>query len=147
MTRELRYGHFLIIAGDTNDLKLDAILSLSPNMNQIVQDWTRFNPPAVLDPVITTLSNYYQVPECLDPLDPDPDKNGRPSDHRIVLVKPINIINNKSYKTFRKVKVRPFTKSGMDKLRNWFIDQSWKEVFEEEILFFNVFRGPITSPP
>ena len=132
LKKKYKRGLHFIIAGDTNDLKLDSILSLSPNMNQIVQDWTRLNPPAVLDPVITTLSNYYQVPECLDPLDPDPDKNGRPSDHRIVLVKPVNIINNKSSRTFRKVKVRPFTKSGMDKLRNWFIDQSWKEIFEEE---------------
>ena len=122
LKKKYKRGLHFIIAGDTNDLKLDSILSLSPNMNQIVQDWTRLNPPAVLDPVITTLSNYYQVPECLDPLDPDPDKNGRPSDHQIVLVKPVNIINNKSSRTFRKVKVRPFTKSGMDKLRNWFLD-------------------------
>jgi hypothetical protein len=74
-----KYGrglHF-IIAGDTNDLRLDTILSLSPNFRQIVQDWTRLNPPALLDPILTTLSNYYQVPQCLDPLDPDPDKNGK----------------------------------------------------------------------
>ena len=67
-----------MIAGDSNDLKLDSILSLSPKMCQIVRKWTRFNPPAILDPVITTLSNYYQEPECLDPLDSDPGKNGKP---------------------------------------------------------------------
>ena len=129
-----KYGrglHF-IIAGDTNELKLDSILSLSPNMNQIVKDWTRLSPPAILDPVITTLSSFYQIPECLDPLDPDPDRNGKPSDHRIVLVKPINVINNKCARTFKKIKVRPFTKSGMKKLKNWFVDQNWKEVFEVE---------------
>ena len=125
-------GLHFIIAGDTNDLKLDAILSLSPNMNQIVKNWTRLNPPAILDPVLTTLSNYYQVPECLDPLDPDPDKTGKPSDHRIVLVRPVNIINNESSRSFKKVKVRPFTKSGIEKLKNWFVDQTWKEVFEVE---------------
>ena len=128
-----KYGrglHF-IIAGDTNDLKLDSILSLSPNLNQIVKDWTRMTPPAILDPVITTLANFYQIPECLDPLDSDPDKNGKPSDHKIVLVKPISIINNISARTFRKIKVRPFTKSGMEMLKNWFVDQTWTEVFEE----------------
>ena len=110
-----KYGrgvHF-IIAGDTNDLRLDTILSLSPNFRQIVQDWTRLNPPALLDPIQTTLSNYYQVPQCLDPLDPDPDKNGKKSDHRIVLAKPVNIINNRSARRFREVKVRPFPRSGM----------------------------------
>ena len=127
-----KYGrglHF-VIAGDTNDLRLDTILSLSPNFRQIVQDWTRLNPPAILDPVLTTLSNYYQVPECLNPLDPDPDKNGKPSDHKIVLVKPVNIINNRSARKFREVKVRPFTRSGMEKMKSWFIDQSWEEVFQ-----------------
>ena len=129
-----KYGrglHF-VIAGDTNDLKLDSILSLSPNFRQIVQDWTRLNPPALLDPVLTTLSCYYQVPECLDPLDPDPDKNGKPSDHKIVLVKPVNTINNRSARKFREVKVRPFTRSGMEKLKNWFIDQDWKQVYQAE---------------
>ena len=129
-----KYGkglHF-VIAGDSNDLKLDSILSLSPKMCQIVRKWTRFNPPAVLDPVITTLSNYYQEPECLDPLDPDPDKNGKPSDHRIVLVKPISIINNRSARKFKEIKVRPYTKSGLDKMKNWFMEQTWDQVFQAE---------------
>ena len=42
-----KYGndtHF-IIAGDTNDLKLDNILNLSHNMRQLVTDYTRLNPP------------------------------------------------------------------------------------------------------
>ena len=83
-----KYGrglHFCI-GGDTNDLKLDPILSLSQSFVQVVQKWTRMNPPAILDPVIMTLANYYQEPLCLDPLDPDPDKNGAKSDHRIVLI-------------------------------------------------------------
>ena len=84
-----KYGNGLhfVIAGDSNDLKLDSIISLSPQMCQIVQNWTRLNPPAILDPILTTLSSYYQVPECLNPLDSDPDKNGKPSDHKIVFNK------------------------------------------------------------
>ena len=54
------------------------------------------NPPAILDPVIMNLSQYYQNPLCLEPLDADPDKKGVKSDHRIVFVKPISSINNKS---------------------------------------------------
>ena len=59
-----KYGdglHF-IIAGDTNDLKLDNILNLSHNMKQLVMDVTRLNPPAMLDPIISTLGDYYQRP-------------------------------------------------------------------------------------
>ena len=66
-----KYGrglHF-VIAGDTNELKLDPILNLSKNLVQIVTKWTRLNPPAMLDPIIMTMSSSYQEPLCLDPLD------------------------------------------------------------------------------
>ena len=132
ITKKYGKGLHYVIAGDTNDLKLDTILGLNPNFRQIVQNWTRLNPPAILDPIITTLSSFYQVPECLDPLDNDPDKDGKPSDHKIVLVKPIDIINNKPARKTREVKVRPFTKIGLEKLKNWFVDQNWNDVFEEE---------------
>ena len=65
------------------------------------------DPPVILDPVIMTLSKFYQEPVCLDPLDSDPDKNGKKSDHRIVVCKPISTINNKPIRRIREVKVRP----------------------------------------
>ena len=129
----MKYGrglHF-IFAGDTN-LNLDPILNLSPNLQQIVKNWTRMNPPALLDPILMTLSSYYQVPLCLDPLDPDPDKNGKKSDHKIVIAKPINAFNNKCAREYRKVKVRPFPESGLRKMKEWFVDQTWEEVFKAE---------------
>ena len=43
-------GLHFIIAGDTNDLKLDAILQLDPRMKQMVVGMTRMNPPRMLDP-------------------------------------------------------------------------------------------------
>ena len=69
-------GLYFIIAGDTNDLKLDAILNLSPNMRQVVTDFTRMNPPRILDPILTTMAKFYQPPLCIPPLDPD---NWQPS--------------------------------------------------------------------
>jgi hypothetical protein len=77
--------------------------------------------PAILDPVMMTLSKYYQEPLCLEHLDSDPDKNGVKSDHRIVVCKPISAINNKPIRNTREVKVRPFPQSGLDKLREWFM--------------------------
>ena len=58
---------------------------------------------AMLDPVIMTLSHYYQVPQILAPLDADPDNNGKPSDHNIVLVNPICAINNKVARTTKEI--------------------------------------------
>jgi hypothetical protein len=74
-------GLFFILAGDTNELKLDSILNLSPNLKQLVSTPTRLDPDRILDPIITDLSKYYQNPICLPPLDNDPDKDGVPSDH------------------------------------------------------------------
>ena len=87
-------GLHFILAGDTNDLKLDSIMYLSPKFKQVVSSPTRMNPPQILDPIITTLAAFYQTPICLPPLDNDPDKNGSPSDHLIVYMKPIDSINN-----------------------------------------------------
>ena len=126
-----KYGrglHFCF-AGDTNDLKLDSILSLSPSLIQIVKTWTRMNPPRILDPIIMTLSHLYQQPLCLEPLDADPDKNGVKSDHRIVISKPISVINNKCSRLTRTIKVRPFPQSGILKMKDWFIDQTWEEIY------------------
>ena len=129
-------GLHFIIAGDTNDLNLTPILNLSPNLLQIVKTPTRLDPVTfvekLLDPVITTLGAYYQKPQCLPPLDPDPDKNGKASDHRIVLVNPISSINNECSRSTRTIKVRPITQSSIDKMRLWSANQSWKEVIEAE---------------
>ena len=40
MNKKFQEGTFWIIAGDTNDLKLDAILTLSPQMKQVVESPT-----------------------------------------------------------------------------------------------------------
>jgi hypothetical protein len=121
-----------VIAGDTNDLKLESILSLDCNFVQIVKKWTMMDPPAILDPIIMTLSKYYQEPVCLEPLDSDQDKNGVRSDHRIVISKPISTINNKPIRNTRKVKVRPFPQSGMTLFTEWLIDQTWEQVYNAE---------------
>ena len=110
-----KYGRGLqfILAGDTNDLKLESILHLDTRFTQIVQKWTRMDPPAILDPIIMTLSNLYQEPECLEPLDADLDKNGVKSDHRIPVARPINKIDNKCARQTKTIKYRPFPESNL----------------------------------
>ena len=106
-------GLFFILAGDTNELKLDSILNLSPTLKQLVDSPTRLNPDQILDPIITNLSKYYQTPVCLPPLDNDPDKDGSPSDHLIVYMKPIDSMNNNPAWKKVAVKFRPLTDSGI----------------------------------
>lgn len=124
------------IAGDTNELNISSILNLAPNMVQIVTKPTRINPKTgvgvIIDPVIMTMAQYYQEPLCLEPLDHDSDKDGKPADHRIVVAKPINTLNNKNARITRKITTRPITHSGMKEMQNWIIQQTWDNVFQTE---------------
>ena len=121
-------GLHWIICGDTNDLRLEPILMLNPNFKQVVRNFTRMNPPRILDPIITTLSAFYQVPQCLPPLDPDPDSNGKPSDHMMVVMPPITMINNKPDRTTKRVMFRPITDIGLQKMKQWLENESWDEI-------------------
>ena len=69
-----KYGkglHFLMCA-DSNKLDLEPVLSLSPDMRQLVTSPTRMNPDQMLDPIITTMGRWYQTPVCLAPVEADP---------------------------------------------------------------------------
>ena len=74
-------GLHFIIAGNTNDLNLTLTLSLLPNLLKIVKKPTIVDPVTfvekILDPVMKTLGTYYQTPQCLPPLNSDPEANGK----------------------------------------------------------------------
>ena len=65
-------------------------------------------------------------------MDADPDKIGVKSDHRIVVARTINTVDNKCSRQTKTIKYRPFPESGLLKMRDWFIDETWKEVYETE---------------
>ena len=59
-----------------------------------------------------------------------PDSNEKPSDHRIVLVRPISAIDNQCSRTTKDITVRPITEIGMNKMRSWLMSQDWSQIFE-----------------
>ena len=132
MSAKVQTGLQFILAGDTNDLKLDSILDLNPRMQQMVQGITRLDPPRMLDPILTTLGSHYQSPEILRPLDADPDSDGRPSDHLIPVMRPVDEIENRCARTYRQIQIRPVTKSGLAHLRTWVEAQDWVENLKVE---------------
>ena len=107
-------------------------MSSAPSMRQLVTEYTKLDPPVMLDPIISTLGVYYQLPRCPPPLDLDPDSNGSPSDNLIVVMRPVNTINNKCARTVRQVTVRPLPQSGLDKVKTWMENQNWSDVLLEE---------------
>ena len=85
------YGSDLdfVLAGDTNRLNLSPILSLSHRLKQCVQILTRLNPPAMLDPISSTLHALYLEPVTMPPINNNLG-DGKSSDHLIVIMRPIS---------------------------------------------------------
>ena len=119
MSAKYQKGLHWIIAGDYNELKIQTILDITPRLKQVVKSPTRLNPPRILDKILTTLAPFYQEPQILPPLDNDPDKDGKPSDHNIVVMSAINVLNNKPGRTVREVIFRPITEGGIEKMKSW----------------------------
>jgi hypothetical protein len=107
---------------------MNSILSLSPNLKQEVKVVTRTNPDALLDTITSTLSAYYQEPYTLPPLDNDCDKNGKPSDHLIVVMVPISA-DVPTKRVHKYMTVRPLPQSGLDQLGDCLKSQKWETIF------------------
>ena len=109
MSKQYPEGTHWIVAGYSNDLKLDAILNLTPQMKQVVTIQTRFNPPRMLDPILTTLLKYYQAPVGQKPLDADEGTGGATSDHICIKFTPVTVANTIPARQKRRVTVRPMS--------------------------------------
>ena len=77
-----------IFCGDSNRIDLSPITELSPSFVQVVKVPTRLNPDVTLDTIITSLGSYYNSP-ITKPLIGSDSVSGRPSDHLVVLWKPL----------------------------------------------------------
>ena len=126
-----KYGSDLkfLIAGDVNRLNIKPILSLSPDLKQVVQIITRRNPDATLDVIITNLQSFYHPPTTLEPLDNDATVTGKPSDHLIVKMSPLTNQNPTQIKRYKTIKFRPFPDSAIREMGKWVQSQSWQEIY------------------
>ena len=59
-------------------------------------------------------------------MDADPDTNRKPSDHNIVVCRPISVINNVNARVSRKVQT--INDSGIRKIKNWLIMEEWEAI-------------------
>ena len=120
-----------MIAGDTNRLNLEPILSLSHSLVQCVKVPTRLNPDRILDPIITTMSKYYAEPETKPPINPDDNSNGKPSDHLVVMMRPVSATYEVPPRVYRTVHTRPYTESGVAAFKQWIESEScgWGSIY------------------
>ena len=126
-----KYGpdlHFLIM-GDANRLNLSPITNLSPRLKQEVKVFTRLDPPAILDPIITTLGKWYQSPVSKPPIDANPG-SGVKSDHLIVLMQPLFSQMQVPPREFKTVTTRPLTHAGFQRFSNFIENESWSNIYD-----------------
>ena len=123
-------GLYWIFAGDTNELKIDQILYLDPNLRQVVEEPTRINSDRILDPIITNLCKFYSIPECMVQLNANCECQGKPSDHRMILMRPISVIDNRVERKKREIKLRPMPKSKLEQFGTWLENFNWKTLHE-----------------
>ena len=74
--------------------------------------------------------NLGTVQPQLAPLDSDEDKQGKPSDHLVVLMYPIESQFGCPTRKSRLVTCRPLPQSGIDKMGSWIVRQSWQELYQ-----------------
>ena len=120
-------GLYFLISGDSNCLTLDPIVNLSSQLKQIVDKPTRGN--AILEPVITDLHSFYQKPIIEAPLQSDTE-NGEESDHKIVLVKPLNNIENKVVIEKKTIEVRHFSEENFATMGRLLGELGWSFLTE-----------------
>ena len=78
----------IIICGDRNNLPVERLLAVDPALRQIVKFNTNKNQDKVLDIICTDLSSGFQEPTKLPAIKVDEGRDGVPSDHWGVEVRP-----------------------------------------------------------
>ena len=119
-----------ILCADSNRLDLSPIIDSSADLCQVVKVPTRLNPPATLDTIVTSLSKYYEEPVTKPPIMNDSSSSGTPSDHLIVLWKPISNNCELSQRVYRTVVNRPISPIGVSKFSEWLKNKSWHDIYQ-----------------
>ena len=121
-----------VAVADSNDLRLGPILALNPKFKQCVTEAT--HNLSILDPIITDLHPFYQVPIVMEPLEADTE-TGEMSDHKMVLMKPLNTIDCEKKVETKTTETRVFSEDNFATMGRKLENFDWK--FLESYPFIN----------
>ena len=99
------------LGGDFNRLNINSILDSYGALKQCITVPTRNK--AILEIVLSDISNMYHPPTTLAPLQVDSDKRGSDSDHNIVVLAPLSNAKYKIKRVKKSIKIRPIPESGI----------------------------------
>ena len=122
-------GAAVIISGDRNDLSIERLLSVDPNLRQIVKHFTHGT--KILDVILTNIGMFYNEPIIVDPVPVDNPANGVPSDHRGVIVNPIVDASHPPHRSKSTKIFRPMPDSLINKFGEEMCNMSWDSLSSE----------------
>ena len=108
---------YFLLGGDINDLNVNLLLNILSKFSQIVPRLTRGS--KTLSVIVTDLSEYYQNPEILPPIQPDIFGVGKPSDHNVPYAKVYLDRSRPKETNYTLKKVQPFPDSGISEFGRW----------------------------
>ena len=116
------------MAGDRNDLRVEAITSLDPSLKQLVREFTNKKGDKILDVILTDCHDILQEPTILPPLQVDEDKEGKDSDHKGVQCLPRTSLAPQVGAVREKIWVRRFPESKIAESGLNLVDKYWEEL-------------------
>ena len=75
-------------------------------------------------------SNSIVIPPSADAKNDDLD--GKLSDHLMVVMSPVSVINNRPARVVRSVTYRPFNGERLQQMENWINSEDWAEILQEK---------------
>ena len=121
-------GSRVLMAGDRNDLRVEAITSLDPTLKQLVKEFTNKKGDKILDVILTDSHDILQEPSILPPLQVGEDKEGKDSDHKGVQCLPRTNLAPQGGAVREKIWVRRFPESKMEEFGLNLVDRDWEEM-------------------
>ena len=115
----------------SNSIHDSASLATPPahSLKQVVKVPTRLNRDRTLDPIITSLSNYYRAPVTKPPINPDIGKKGKASNHLVVLMEPLASAEHLKPRIYRTIERRPLNQEGRQKFSKWIENCDWTPLY------------------
>jgi hypothetical protein len=123
-------GCRVILGADINDMKLDALRLLDPSLRQMVTFHTNKLATKTLDVILTDCPDLLQEPTRLPPLQVDPGKDGKDSDHYGVEVLPRTNLAPRGGSRRERISVRPFPESGLARHGVALLEEEWPGMAE-----------------
>ena len=122
-------GSAVILGGDTNNLPLQQLCDVYPELVCMVNKPTHGN--NILDVLLTDAVTHYDVAQVFPPIKPDDDKYGAPSDHCVVVMKPVNDKSARKPRVKTEVRRRnKFTMANIAKLGLLLATMTWTRLYD-----------------